>query len=78
MFSNIPMFTINLWKHREMPMKQDPYDLAVIIENLITAHITENLDSHTPTVRQNAVIEGKIAFRQLVKALENIIEKEVA
>jgi len=58
-------------------MKQDPYELAVIIENLITAHITENLDSYTPTTRQNAVIEGKIAFRQLVKALENIIEKEV-
>ena len=59
-------------------MKQDPYELAVIIENLIVAHVIENLDSYTPTTRQQAVIEGKVAFRQLVKALENIIEKEVA
>ena len=59
-------------------MKQDPYELAVIIENLITAHVIENLDSYTPTTRQKAHIEGKVAFRQLVKALENIIEKEVA
>ena len=58
-------------------MKQDPYELAVIIENLIDARITENDSSHFAKTRQQAVVEGRIAFNQLVKALENIIEKEV-
>lgn len=58
-------------------MKQDPYELAIIIENLIDARITENDSSHFPKTRQQAVVEGQVAFRQLVKALENIIKKEI-
>ena len=41
-------------------MKQDPYELAIIIENLIDARITENESSHFPKTPKPQSIYAKL------------------